>query len=1116
MSTMRIFREILFVKQQMETADAREVTCLSHKLAELRGAHANAINADVLVEIFSWLPLPNFAYPSKSDAPLNVSHVCRTWRYSAVSNSALWAKLYFYAQKDLFSNWTDSTELSKMIHPRIEAAVKAWSIWLTRSRSSPLRIKFDLTLINLSSDDYKEIFKLLSMTLSHQRRWKYIDIDFSLEEHDVAFTMSDMPLLEALSVRVNYERANPVGSYAFGLTWNDFIQTVRFSPQLKYVEELALPVDDVRDTAEVVLPMVCEAKFELAETQPRALSHALGQLTMPNLESLNVTVYDTDTTANCPLTSLSLCPSSNGHPGSDDTIHVLDLLSTVPELRHLCLEIHDLDDTFLLALTITPDSADFESGDNLCPKLESIDLPDESQHRGTLRKVSFSIRYLLRASSRTQSMIFEFASEGLVIEFYDSLLKGCDSPSEDDGSPFPLLDRTLKLTIFDCEGDESKAGTLGRTDSTSLIQEKIGGNRAAGQVLTTTVAGRSKWRETINPRTDSELSFKISCSRLHLTINVSILEQLLFSNESIGLESSLPRLDNNDFRQLASNANSTMSTMATFREIVAVRKQMESRVADARELKRLSHRLAELRGMHASGINADILAQIISWLPLPNLAYSSNTDAPLNVSQVCRTWRYSTVSNSALWANLSFYAQKDPSFDLTNSLVYPEVIQPRIFIQPRIEAAVKAWAIWLARSCSSPLFIRLDPNLIVWTSDEHEGITKLLVMTLSHQRRWKHIDIGFPQEYYDMKYTMCDMPLLEKLSVDVQLAWAKPAGRVCLDLSCSPRLRELRMSDICYLHDPTPTFGKLNKLSIRNRNGLLFGPTWKDFIQTARFAPQLQFIEKLILYVANVRDTTEVVLPMVREARFELVATQPRALRHALSQLTIPNLESLDITVYGTHIAANGSSLFISIKSLILRSKCPLTSLSLCPSPDWRYESDDTTHVLDLLSMIPELRHLSLRLHNLGDAFLHALTITPGSSVFEPEVNLCPGLESISFAGCRHFMTSEGFCQMVASRWRAGGTLRKVSVSYMHLDLASSQTRSMINGFLSEGLAIESDGLDLKRCGSPLEYYDSSSKGYGSPFPLLDRMRKLTIIVSMIVRVTKAKQERWEEQMSLE
>ncbi|KAH8106499.1 hypothetical protein DFH11DRAFT_1237174 [Phellopilus nigrolimitatus] len=504
MSTMRIFREILFVKQQMETADAREVTCLSHKLAELRGAHANAINADVLVEIFSWLPLPNLAYPSKSDAPLNVSHVCRTWGYSAVSNSALWAKLYFYAQKDLFSNWTDSTELSEMIHPRIEAAVKAWSIWLARSRSSPLRIKFDLTLINLSSDDYKEIFRLLSMTLSHQRRWKYIDIDFSLEEHDVAFTMSDMPLLEALSVRVNYERANPVGdrrvnldlsrsphlkklrtfgicylhepaptfenlsslsigSYAFGLTWNHFIQTVRFAPQLKYVKELALPIDDVRDTAKVVLPMVCEAKFELAETQPRALNHALGQLTMPNLESLYVTVYDTDTTANvsglcvsirslilrskCPLTSLSLCPSSN--PGSDDTIHVLDLLSTVPELRHLCLEIHDLDDAFLHALTIMPDSADFESGDNLCPKLESIDLPDESQHRmsldsicemiasrwragGTLRKVSFSIRYLLRANSRAQSMIFEFASEGLVIEFYDSRLKGYNSPSEDD------------------------------------------------------------------------------------------------------------------------------------------------------------------------------------------------------------------------------------------------------------------------------------------------------------------------------------------------------------------------------------------------------------------------------------------------------------------------------------------------------------------------------------------------------------------------------------------------------------------------------------------------------------------------------------------------------------
>ncbi|KAH8118822.1 hypothetical protein DFH11DRAFT_702667 [Phellopilus nigrolimitatus] len=509
-----------------------------------------------------------------------------------------------------------------------------------------------------------------------------------------------------------------------------------------------------------------------------------------------------------------------------------------------------------------------------------------------------------------------------------------------------------------------------------------------------------------------------------------------------------------------------MSTMATFREIVAVKKQMESHVADSRELKHFNHRLAELRGAHASGLNSDILAQIISWLPLPNLAYPSNTDAPLNVSQVCRTWRYSAVSNSALWTKLYFYAQKDPLFNEQILLGHPEAIRPRI------EASVKAWAIWLARSRSSPLLIRFDPKFIRWSSDEYKEMDKLLAMTLSHQRRWKHIDIGFPPKYHDMMFTMRDLPLLETLSISVKAGWRTPVEGECLylDLSYSPRLRELRMFDVCCLHDPAPTFGKLNKLTIRNRNGLLFGPTWRDFIQIARFAPQLQFIEKLMLYVDEVRDTTEVVLPMVREASFKLTELQPRTLSHALSQLTMPNLESLDIAVCRT---ANASNLCFGIKSLLLRSKCSLTSLSLWFSSAWHPGSDDTVHLADLLSTIPELRHLSLKINNLDNAFLHALAIIPGSADFEPEHNLCPGLESISVAECQSL---ESFFQMVASRWRAGRTLRKVFVDDIYLRYVSYRTRSMINGFVSEGLVIQSNRLHLGGCNSPLENHDSSSE----------------------------------------
>ncbi|KAH8118828.1 hypothetical protein DFH11DRAFT_702743 [Phellopilus nigrolimitatus] len=328
MSTMRIFREILFVKQQMETADAREVKCLSHRLAELRGAHANAINADVLVEIFSWLLPPNLAYPSKYDAPLNVSHVCRAWRLVTLSNPILWSKFRLYGDADsepAFPNQEDS--IDNIFHPRFEAAVEAWDVWLVRSGSSPLGIEIYLDALQWSLDDYKRIIKILTMTLSHQKRWKHIKIDFPHKAHDVAFTMCDMPLLETLSIFVYAVRRegstcgkldvcldlscaprlrelrmtqitclkDPMPTLCnlrilamsdddcsdddyfdhANLTWNVFIQTLRCAPQLQSIEDATLDVSDVRDAPEVILPLVREATFQLTERQPNAVYCAL-------------------------------------------------------------------------------------------------------------------------------------------------------------------------------------------------------------------------------------------------------------------------------------------------------------------------------------------------------------------------------------------------------------------------------------------------------------------------------------------------------------------------------------------------------------------------------------------------------------------------------------------------------------------------------------------------------------------------------------------------------------------------------------------------------------------------------------------------------------------------
>ncbi|KAH8118834.1 hypothetical protein DFH11DRAFT_703537 [Phellopilus nigrolimitatus] len=490
--------------------------------------------------------------------------------------------------------------------------------------------------------------------------------------------------------------------------------------------------------------------------------------------------------------------------------------------------------------------------------------------------------------------------------------------------------------------------------------------------------------------------------------------------------------------------------MATFLEILSVKQQME--IANAEDLQRLTHRLAELRGTHASAINADALIHIVSWLPPPNLAYPSNSSSPLNVSHVCRTWRHITLSSPSLWSRFSFYRDEDSELSSSGQTSFSMFDN----LHPRFEAAIEAWDTWLIRSRSSPLNIEFDLDSMQWSLDDYERIIKLLTMTLSHQKRWKHVRVDFPHKAHDVALTMCDMPLLESLSVDVSAEHSKRVCGdldVCLDLSCSPRLKKLQMVQISCFRDAAPALGNLRHLTMLAMDINL---TWNDFTQIVRFAPQLQCIDRIVLPVNDVRDATEVVLPMVHEARFELAEMQSKTLYLALSQLVMPSLETFDITVYNDDTTADLGGVCTGIKSLLLRSKCPLTSLRLGFSDYGHFETPhDRSHILDLLCAIPTLRHLSLEKHDLDDVFLHALTVTSSSAGLEPQNNLCPALESIDFPSLQNNISSECFYQMVASRWRAGRTLRKVDICNIYLKSASRETCAMINTFISEGLEIQ-------------------------------------------------------------
>ncbi|KAH8118837.1 hypothetical protein DFH11DRAFT_1540937 [Phellopilus nigrolimitatus] len=478
--------------------------------------------------------------------------------------------------------------------------------------------------------------------------------------------------------------------------------------------------------------------------------------------------------------------------------------------------------------------------------------------------------------------------------------------------------------------------------------------------------------------------------------------------------------------------------------IISIKEQMDMAAED---LKRITGQPSLLRGEYASAINADVLIQIVSWLPPPNLAYLSSTDAPLNVSHVCRAWRDITISNPILWSKFRLYGDADSEPALHNQ----EDSIDNTF-HPRFEAAIEAWEVWLVRSGSSPLDIGID---VQWSLDDSERITKLLTMTLSHQKRWKHINIIFPD---GGTFTMYDMPLLESLSIGVNAVREDGLSEdfdVCLDLSRSSRLKDLRINQVLCLRRQPPALGNLRHLTLCYGTYTL-KTLWDVFVQTVRFTPQLQVIRVLGLPVSDVPDATEVILPLVREATFFLTELEnSHALSRALDQLIMPSLEELDIDAYSEDTNAGPSSICACAKSLLLRSKCSLTTLRLSLSSYGDPGTDDTIYVLDLMSATPALKHLSLTVDELDDAFLRALTIIPGPAGFQPQNILFPGLESIRFIACKHRMSSEAFCQMVASRWRAGRALRKVLVFDIFMETASRETHDMIDAFVSEGLEFQ-------------------------------------------------------------
>ncbi|KAJ7129209.1 hypothetical protein C8R44DRAFT_555678, partial [Mycena epipterygia] len=114
------------------------------------------------------------------EAPMLLSHVCRTWRHTAISNPALWAKI--------------ALEIDD------EPSVDLFKIWVSRIGGCPFSLKLDMEW-DLGQDSHSAIFKDAFAEASRGMQSLELSIDVeNVEALNTACTNWSFPSLHKFSI----------------------------------------------------------------------------------------------------------------------------------------------------------------------------------------------------------------------------------------------------------------------------------------------------------------------------------------------------------------------------------------------------------------------------------------------------------------------------------------------------------------------------------------------------------------------------------------------------------------------------------------------------------------------------------------------------------------------------------------------------------------------------------------------------------------------------------------------------------------------------------------------------------------------------------------------------
>ncbi|KDQ51328.1 hypothetical protein JAAARDRAFT_41177 [Jaapia argillacea MUCL 33604] len=477
----------------------------------------------------------------------------------------------------------------------------------------------------------------------------------------------------------------------------------------------------------------------------------------------------------------------------------------------------------------------------------------------------------------------------------------------------------------------------------------------------------------------------------------------------------------------------------------------------------------------------ELLSEIfICCLPVPtydlNPLYTRRGEAPLLVSQICRSWRHVALSCPALWS----------SFRWT---VYPSGSDKSW------ENGVSVVQEWLRRSGGRPLSIGLDwderkNDILSWSESDEFTLTNSSINCIDiiapHAPRWKRIDLNLPTQAFARLRHIGPVPLLEKLTLyDIGLPGRGYESFYPNDwtdfppfITIAPCLRALRFIIPIPVTQAVLPWHQLTQLILENpRIGLGVNTCLAILSQCTKLVEC-----EVVLHQPSLADSIELppnsfILPDLEELTiYTTVDISPFFAKLVLPKLASIHLNNGDIDTPWTNRA---------FLDLIARSSCVLESLKFARA----FQSD--SDALECFQQIPSLERVDIEAgwedRVITDYLLGCLTVDEwvegddGSPVSE---EVAPNMEALTIRGTVYCM-EEALSAMIRSRWDPTGTCGRVTcleeVTLRIEDFVPSDPFLGLKDCIQEGLLLRlGDNYDPIEVDSSLSVEASDSPSRSS------------------------------------